>query len=289
MSENSSTGSITPNFPICTGYLDRTLEVFDSHKHPFVLVSTLAFTWSGVRSLAEDEIDILVRPRKLGVLVQDLIALGDWTLCENPAKMEVIQDTSLINTFPTRDVWLRSRYEDPWFHYLRLWPETLYSLSVDCPKIEIPDVQNKCAVLLEEEYYRDQYQRFGPPRRSTHPHFMLPMLQARAKFLRPDISIFIPTIEHHLNALLDQASAERKSGLKTGNAPRTHIWNFVRYLFLDWAPNREWILANKINERNRPLMRSICERFQRKLLILWDPVLKKSVFDKMPWELSIRE
>ncbi|KAL8935052.1 MAG: hypothetical protein Q9211_004907 [Gyalolechia sp. 1 TL-2023] len=232
--------TITSELPICTGYLDTTLEVFNRHDHPLVLVGTLAVTWSGVNSLPRDEIDLLVRPGELEVIVQDLVALGDWVICENPATLELIRDTSLINTTSIRDVWLTSSIEHPFFHHLRLWPETLYKL------------------------------------------------QTRAKLLRTDIPILVPTIQAHLDALLNQARAETDSRQRTGNAPKLHIQNFVRYLYLDWVPNREWILASKISDINRPLMRSTIENFQRKQLILWDPVLEKSVFDKMPWELSIK-
>ncbi|KAL9025851.1 MAG: hypothetical protein Q9196_005395 [Gyalolechia fulgens] len=280
--------TITSELPICTGYLDTTLEVFNRHDHPLVLVGTLAVTWSGVNSLPRDEIDLLVRPGELEVIVQDLVALGDWVICENPATLELIRDTSLINTTSIRDVWLTSSIEDPFFHHLRLWPETLYKLRVDCAKIEVPDVLNRGSILLEEEYYRDEHQRFGPPRRSTHPILLLPPLQTRAKLLRTDIPILVPPIQAHLDALLNQARAETDSRQRTGNAPKLHIQNFVRYLYLDWVPNREWILASKISNINRPLMRSTIENFQRKQLILWDPVLEKSVFDKMPWELSIK-
>jgi hypothetical protein len=102
---------------------------------------------------------------------------------------------------------------------LRLWLEALYKLSTDCTKIELPDVLNRICVLLDEEYYRDSYERFGPPRLSSRPRVLLPRLRTRAKFLRINIPIFIPAIEDHLNAQLDQVRAERDSGLKNGGAP----------------------------------------------------------------------
>ena len=195
---------------------------------------------------------------------------------------------SMINQTAIPDIWLKSCIEDPYFEYLRIWPEELYKLSVDCNKIEVPDVQNKEYVLLEDEYYRDPYQRFGPPRLSKKWRSLLPILQMRAKLLRRDIPIWIPTVEEHLNALLDQRREEIDTRLRTGNDPEWQIRNFIRYLYLDWEPTREWILSTKVRERNRELMVQRLDKFKRKLLILWDPVLQKSVFDKMPWELSIR-
>lgn len=224
---------IVAELPICTGYLDRTLEIFEKHTQPFLLVGTLANTWSGVNSLPQDEIDLLVRSAKMEVLTEDLTNLGMWEVCENPATTDHHTNTSLINSSATRDVWLRTNIEDPWFRYLRLWPETLYNLSMDCAKVQVPDVLNKGAILLEEEYYRDPHQRFGPRRKSTHPEAILPPLQTRAKLLRLDIPIFVPTIEDHLNALLYQVRAQIDSGMKNGNAPAYHVKNYVRYLYLD--------------------------------------------------------
>lgn len=57
---------------------------------------------------------------------------------------------------------------------------------------------------------------------------------------------------------------------------------------LDWIPNRDWIFSKKITERNRELMKQRIGNYRRKLLILYDVVLGKSVHDKMPWELTIR-
>ncbi|KAL8993520.1 MAG: hypothetical protein Q9188_007309 [Gyalolechia gomerana] len=141
MPQDTAIENVTPELPIRTGYLDKTLKIFDRHTYPFVLIGTMALTCSGANSLPRDEID---------------------------------------------------------------------SLTV----------------------------------------------------------------------------TETRQG--NGNAPEIHIQHFVRYLYLDWASNREWILSTKISDINRSFMRSTIENFQRKQLILWDPVLEKSVFDKMPWELSIK-
>ncbi|KAL8827132.1 MAG: hypothetical protein Q9170_007138 [Blastenia crenularia] len=287
MASEPITHSINPDLPICTGYLDRTLEIFERHKHPFVLISTLALTWSGVNCCAGDEIDVLVRSSALGGIVKDLVRIGDWEHAKDSDIEELCQDLS-FDMESRCDVWLRSSTQDPFFHYLRLWPETLYNLSVDCEKLEIPDVMNKGSILLEEEYYRDTHQRFGPPRGSTHPELLLPPLQTRAKLLRMDLRIYVPTIEDHLNALLYQARAEVRSGRECGNAPALLIQYFVRYLYLDWTPTRHWILNTKIHAPNREYMRSRIDKFQRKKLILWDTALGKYDFNNMPWELSIR-
>lgn len=277
--------TIDPEYPICTGYLDNALAIFERHEHPFILVSTLANTWSGANNCGRQEIDILIRSSQSDDIVQDLIASGDWKLPTNFAYIN--SNDSAINCTKIRDIWLESCIEDPWFDYLRLWPEELYKLSIDCRKVEVGDVQNMRTVLLEDEYYRDVHSRFGPVRLSKLDEFVMPRLQFRAKFLNMHIPIFVPTIEAHLNAYLDQRREEIDTGRFNGGLPEYQIRNFIRYLFLDWAPNREWILAEKIQERNRELMNIRIDKFQRKLLILRDRVLDKYVFDKMPWELTI--
>ncbi|KAL8945679.1 MAG: hypothetical protein Q9222_007816 [Ikaeria aurantiellina] len=231
---------ISSNLPICTGYLDNTLAIFRRHKHAFIMVGTQANTWSGVNSMPLDEIDLLVRSSYAEAIIKDLITSQEWETCDNP-------DPMYANTCGMPDTWLKSRIEDPFFHYLRLWPEELYKLSIDCSKIEVPDVMNKGCVLFEEQYYPDPHQRFGPSRASTHQRDLLPVLQIRAKFRSQDIPIYMPSIQDHLNALLSQMGLEDESGLKTGNAPRTHLRNYVRYLFFDWAPQRDWILDTVVS------------------------------------------
>ncbi|KAL8798475.1 MAG: hypothetical protein Q9182_006629 [Xanthomendoza sp. 2 TL-2023] len=267
--------------------MDRTLEVFARHEHPFVLVGTLAVRWGGVDSIPEDTIDVLVRPSDLATLVQDLIELKEWAICGNPTWKGDVVDDSMINTSPIDDIWLESRIEDPYFKYMRLWPENLYNLSVHCARFEVPDLASMNSLLLEDEYYRDSLQRFGPRRASLHPGSLLPRLQIQAKLLRKDIPIYIPTIEAHLNALLDQLRAETETGLRTGNFPARHIELFTRYLFFDWPPNREWILFTKIQDRNIELMTRKIDRYERwRGFLLWDVGLNKYVSGKLPWELN---
>lgn len=281
--------TINPEWPICTGYLDTTLAIFKRHKHPFILISTLANRWSGANNLDQDEIDILVRSSQTDAIVQDLVASGEWKLSTNYADTEGNNfKPSMISCSHTCDIWLETCIEDPWFHYLRPWPEKLYKLSIDCGKIEVPDVQNTQTVLVEEEYFRDPHSRFGPVPSSKVDRSPVPRLQVRAKFRQMDIPIFVPTIEDHLNAYLDQRRAEIDTGLSNGGIPEWQIHNFIRYLYLDWAPTREWLMATKIRERNQELMGIRIDKYRRKLLILWDHVLKEPVYDKMPWELAIR-
>ncbi|KAL8873852.1 MAG: hypothetical protein Q9174_000732 [Haloplaca sp. 1 TL-2023] len=279
--------TITADLPICTGYLDKTLEIFSLHKHPFIVVSTLAAQWSGVGCLPQDEIDVLARSTEVDAIVKDLIASKDWELSENYVTHQLIPDVTMINSTTVKDIWLKTRIQDPFFRYLRIWPDTLYNLSVDCAKIEVPDLQAKDSLLVEEEYYRDPYQRFGPPRASLYPDRLLLLLQIRAKFLQPDIPIFIPTIEAHINALLTQLRLQGETRLANGNCPGRFISLFVRYLYLDWPPARDWILETKIHACNRELLRAKIDKYQRgRGVIRWDTSLGEWVYGKLPWELG---
>ncbi|CAL8580525.1 hypothetical protein XPA_006246 [Xanthoria parietina] len=280
---------ITSSLPICTGYLDRTLEIFSLHQHPCIVVGTLAVGWAGVGCLPQEEIDVLVRSADLAVIVEHLLASGGWELADNYVTKDLIPDRTMINSTTIQDIWLKTRIEDPWFHYLRLWPDNLYNLSVDCPKIEVPDLLAKDTLLLEEEYYRDPHRRFGPARASLYPDHIMPRLQIQARLLRPDIPIFIPTIEAHLNALLAQSRLEKETKLRNGNFPGGHIGLFIRYLYLDWTPARDWILDTKNSICNRELMRSKIARYRRgRGKFLWDAELSEWVVGKLPWELGIK-
>ncbi|KAL8713109.1 MAG: hypothetical protein Q9220_002630 [cf. Caloplaca sp. 1 TL-2023] len=234
--------------------MDSTFVIFHRREHPFIVVGTQANTWSGVNSMPREEIDVLVRSSSTEAIIKDLVVSREWEVRHNP---------------------------DP--------PEELYKLCIDCAKVEVPDVLNKGCVLIEEQYYPDPHQRFGPSPASTHQRNLLPVLQIRAKFRNKDIPICIPSIQDHLNALLSQSQMEMKSGRKTGNAPRVRLRNYVRYLFFDWAPQREWILATVVAPEHRAALADFIARYRSKQLILFDPVTKKPVFDKMPWELVIRE
>ncbi|KFY39181.1 hypothetical protein V495_06099 [Pseudogymnoascus sp. VKM F-4514 (FW-929)] len=106
--------------------------------------------------------------------------------------------------------------------------------------------------------------------------------------MRRDITIFTPTIEDHLNALLDQRREDIRTGHGNGGAPEWQIRNFIRYLFLDWKPARDWILSTKVRETNRELMAERIDKYQRK------PLLKTvrtgteiKVISFMPWEQHI--
>jgi hypothetical protein len=107
--------------------------------------------------------------------------------------------------------------------------------------------------------------------------------------MRRDIPIFIPTIEDHLNALLDPRREQIRTNLANGGAPEWQVRNFIRYLFLDWKSARDWILSTKVRERNRELMAERIDKYRRKpLLKAVRTATEIKVLSYMPWENPIR-
>lgn len=272
-------------FPLIPGCLDKTLEIFERHNHPFILVGTLAGRWSSTNGMPNGEIDLLMRPSAIQPIVDDLVT-DEWALCQNPHPLKM---SSYVNKKATQDIWLIYRKEG-YLHprglkYLRLWPEELYHLSTDCPRIEIPDILPAQMLTFEEEYYRDPLQRFGPTRLSD--------LEARSQPILPNcprvrhtsrVPMFIPLIEHHINALLDQDREEKATKEANGNSPQWQIQNFIRYHKWDWPPASAWLLANKIDERNYELMKYELDRYVRKPLATYDPV--RGVRTIYPWDVD---
>ena len=193
------------------------------------------------------------------------------------------------NTSETPRTWLKYRHEHILFRYLVLWPEELYHLSLDCEKFEVPDVFTKGPMLIEEEYDRDPYDRFKLPTQSRRKESeLLPALHLRAKSDSQKVPIYIPSIKALVNALLRQRVTELMTKRPNGGDPRGQLRDLIRYLVLDWEPTRQWFLDTKIEPSLRATMESVFEGFTRKQIALWDDELGKSVFGKIPWELSIK-
>ena len=57
-----------------TGFLDKTLAIFEQNNQPFILVGMLAKWWSGCRHDPGPEIDVLVRSSILSKIVGELTA-----------------------------------------------------------------------------------------------------------------------------------------------------------------------------------------------------------------------
>lgn len=278
------------------GCLDHTLDIFERHVHPFIVVGVVATTWCSSNSMPGSEIDLLLKSSAIPSIVDDLVASGEWAPCKNPYTQQrlegaLVGDTH-DNTTAISDTWLvtcKPGYFHPLgFRHLRLWPEELYHLSADCHKIQIPDIYPVQKVLLEEEYHRDPHGRFGPCRLSVLEAASEPILQSEECRFRKSspVAMFIPRIEDHLNALLDQLREEIISGKKCGNMPSWHIRNFIRYHVWDWPPASAWLLDNKIHHRNDKAMRHELQRYVRKQLCMHDRVLGQLRTNIYPWELT---
>ena len=217
-----------------------------------------------------------------------LTQIGDWQLASNIKAFGGIQTCS-VDGLPIKDVWLKSRFPGPRYaEYLRLWPEKLYLLLVDCKKKEIPDMCAWEPILPEDEYYHDPLERFGPPRLPRPRGFILPPSKSRSVVHRQDIPMFVPTIEAHLKAVADQVRAERKIKDKVGKTSDQQLNDFILYLFLDWEPNREWVLGTKVRERKQQLVHSSIGLFRRKPMTDLDPITKK-ILSRLPWELPPKD
>lgn len=283
-----------PEGDFVTGYLDDVLSVFERNQHPFVLVGVMAMQWSGSNPMPNKEIDVLMQTSKMHTIVQELVVSGEWILSANPYTGQKYGDGTHDNTTALDDIWLRTCRDNLsgfiGCEYLRFWPEDLYKLSVTtCRKIEVPDIIPRMSVILEEEYYRDPHGRFGPKRLSVleaQGEKVLPSVKLRCKLTRRDIPIFIPSVEDHLNALLDQQREELETNTQCGNLPEWHIRNFIRYHVWDWPPASRWLLSNKIHDRNYGYMKFMLERHVRKRLVLYDRVLGKVRSGIYPWELT---
>ncbi|ODH45859.1 hypothetical protein GX48_08058 [Paracoccidioides brasiliensis] len=151
---------------------------------------------------------------------------------------------------------LLTRYNDPWVNqvprlrrsvrepvHISLWPEKIYSLSVDNgPKIQVPNVVTRWDCVLMEEL-------FDP--RLDHP-ITKTALEARSNRIIPErlaqrnnkSPIFIPTIPQMIDALLDQ-DRYRHDHVRDSNfnilasQPAEHIMGFVRSLYLEHPAQQE--------------------------------------------------
>ncbi|MCJ1325551.1 hypothetical protein MMC10_002214 [Thelotrema lepadinum] len=209
-----------------SGYLDDVLTVFQHHNHPVILVGVFAMQWSASRGMPEQTIDFLVLPAEMWSIAADLVISGEWDICANPAYYTRPYSNVDFNTTVIADVWLENTKHGALgpheLKYLHLWPEDLYNLSVSgCRKLEVPDIYPKISLTLEDEYYRDPFKRFGPIRLSACISSSDPyLLPSRCRSEKIDVAIYVPSIQEHLNALLDQEQKEEETNTTCGNVPQ---------------------------------------------------------------------
>lgn len=171
--------------------------------------------WTGSRNVPQDEVHVLLRASQREAIVADLI-LEDWQHAQQLPNENSITDTILESRNPNQS-----------FKYLRLSSEESYQLSIECAKVEVPDLSPRNPVLLEEEYDRGPYSRFAPPVISKISYDVLPSPQHRAKLHQLGIAICVPTVEDHMNALLHQWRRELLTNQKSYVDPRQQLKHLI--------------------------------------------------------------
>ena len=147
----------------------------------------------------------------------------------------------------------------------------------------MPDAFALNPVQLEENYHRDPSRRFIPHLTDSVYAFGLspiPGPQHRAKSLsHQHLPIFIPTLQSHLNSVLDQYRAHTVTGLSIGSGTAAHLKNYIRYNLFDWPPARDWLLGSgRIEARNMELVEERIRKYKRKPALSWEKETGKYVF-----------
>ena len=281
-------------------YLDKVLHAFKQHRHPPVLVGPNDMRWNGADAIPTENIEVLVSHPKMNPIAHSLIKTGDWTSYiphspPSPYQRQVASD-------PTREVWLKHVHGVLEGHggelkYLHFYAEDLYRLPVtSCLQLEAPDIVTYHEAALEEEYERDPHDRFGPHTfagldaqsreeeeeylNGAHEdlddtsedidrgHLVLSREPARS----PDnkIPIFVPSTAPHINALLYHLEDNLGVNHTYGRGPLDFLERYVRDLYLDRPPTKEWFLR-RVEEGNRECMRLIIDQWhQLRDPLLWD-------------------
>ena len=294
-----------------SGYFDDVLHTFKTYGHPFILVGALGMRWNGVELLHHSTIEALVSRRKIRPIAEALLESGQWRSSRSGRSQATDNE---VPSSPIQQLRLE-RVEGAFgpyrmLRYLHLYSEDLYQLPVSsCLGLKVPDLYACTPVTLEHEYDRDPHGRFGPV--ILEPIIFEPIIFVQgeaesceliesdtdeypvlhdvlARSPSTDISIFVPSISAHMNALLRQTQHATTRGTIGGFDPDACLEAFVRDLFLDWAPTARWFLRTKIADENRRNMERILNGFNRsREHFLFDEVLDAFDGGKLPWELPV--
>ncbi|KKZ67431.1 hypothetical protein EMCG_06882 [[Emmonsia] crescens] len=254
------------------GYLDDVCSIFDRHNHPIVLVEQCAMLWMGI-PVAPIDYDFLVRDSQLDNIVSAFIASGEWEHAEHD--LSARSNDSHVNQVPR----LRRSTREP--IHISLWPEKLYFLSVDGPKVQVPNVVSWDCVLMEEHFDP----KIGYPLTKTALEARNTRILPRHLAQRENTSpLFIPTIPRMIDALLDQDRYCHDHARDSNNydnllASRLaeHITSFVKCLYLERPPQQEKLLPH-ISGHNRSTLDARLAGFRRRPTIVLDslPDLRNS-------------
>ena len=171
----------------------------------------------------------------------------------------------------------------PW-DYIRLVSEDLFFLSVDGPTVEVPDLEDKNAFLLELQYHPDKKNfKYGPHSISSTDTRVPPRCRPRAK-ASSVLPILIPTVPAYINALIDQLREHKGCrGLKADMivSASWHIRNFIRYLYLELPHQRKSILS-RLCGQNLTAMEDKLNSYRRKFSMTMDRETLQ-VRKNIPW------
>ena len=279
------------------GYLDEILTIFEKHNHPFIIVDNLAMRWMGCKNLAQlvsvlfrlsfdryklimaQDVDVLVRRSQLSDIVSDILPTGNWYE-EKPEEREKMGD------YPYTDgetVLRAAPSHHSLYRCLRLWAEDLYFLSVDGPKIEIPDISAWQTTIVEQRYHPEIKERmYGPKHVGVHEPGILPPPEYQAKSPDMKVSIFIPTIARYLEARLQQDKQPRSLRTRRGITSSFDIRNLFRYVFLD-LPHQQKKILPELSDVGRKYMIHKIQTYKRKFTYKIDESTMKFI-KIIPWE-----
>lgn len=239
-------------------YLDTVLEIFNWHKHPFIMVEECALTWMGAAVVMGQDCDVLVRTAQLPDILRDLLGTGRWIQVEHSNKTQEVMiyaDVPRIRRVPE----VLGPDNDL---CLSLWSEKKYHLAVDGPTVEVLDCCALNSVLIE--------QRFAPSvmwaPRSLAAEGVKFVHDVRARNDRCTIPIFVPSIPRFLDADLDRYRDNVDKKLLDMPFVLTkplHTLNLVRYLYLD-MPRQKDLVLSEMAPRNWPMMEHLIDTFKRK-------------------------
>jgi hypothetical protein len=240
------------------------------------------------------DLSVLIQQANLPSISDDLVSSGEWSICQNPYVREGTLFNPDKNTTAIREIWLVSQKENLpgaiGSNYLRLWPEELYQLSVaGCKKYEVPDLILKQPFVLEEEFCRDTNHQFGPRKFSLldHERSLLHSNSYRCKWIKRNIPLYVPTIEDHLDALLEQAYNERRERNMCGNNPTIKIHQYIEHHMWDWPPVGEWLLSERVSMLHREQMTLLLDGYRREPVRQWDAASQEWRIRINPWDPSL--
>ena len=158
------------------------------------------------------------------------------------------------------------------YYCLNFWSESVHMLAVDNAIVEVPDWTPTNVTLMESFF-----DPVAPDVVSISYQTMLAngikiSRKTSSQRLRSNHTLYIPKIPQLIDSYLDQYRYHLEHRQKNNNSytyslAKYHIRNFVRYLHLEKAYQREKLIP-LLKERNRTNMNTILDKYKRKPLFI---------------------